>query len=82
MFCYDVLTSKIDSPRILQALNIHCPSVLLRRQETIRVSNNSTNYGKFEPVNRMGRNFNEISHIFDYNLNRNTFKNLITEFIC
>ena len=79
MFCYDILNGNIDSPGILSLLNFYCPSVQLRRNEIFRISNYSTNYGMFEPVNVMSKNFNSVNHIFDLNVSRSNFKILLNE---
>lgn len=78
MLCFDLMTGKTDCPELLSQLNFHCPMRIFRNNEFFRTSRHATNYAQSSSFNIMCKNFNDISHLFDFNLSRDVFKNLIT----
>jgi len=76
LFCYDLLTNRIDSPELLAQINLHCPVRIFRSNEFVRPVRHATNYLKFNPINSMQMNFNTVQELFDFDcVNRNSFKN-------
>ena len=58
-------------------LSLICWSVLprsLRGGRLFRVPYHRTNYGSFEPMNNMLTIMNEVHEIFDYHVNRDSFR--------
>lgn len=75
----DIITSKIDSSYLLGKINfkVNRFSGSLRTQNVLNLKSAKTNYGSYEPINNLCRVFNEYSHLFDYNLNKKQFKDLL-----
>lgn len=78
MFVFDLISSRISSPYILGQLSFHVPSRQLRQHFVLNIPFRRTNYAQNEPVYRLSRIFNAVSHLFDYNITRNHFKYLLT----
>ncbi len=81
MFCYDIVTNKINCPSILSQINLHCPNRRIRNNEFFRPERHTTNYGMMEPINVFQRDFNEVSFLFDFNISRNNFKERVIQFL-
>jgi len=77
MFCFDLLTNKVDCSDLLFNLNLHCPTRSLRDNMFLRPSRHATNYAKFSPINIMNDDFNLVKDIFEFNMNRNRFKKMV-----
>ena len=77
MFCFDLITSKIDRSAILSQINFNCPSRSLRFNEFLRPVRHVTNYAKSEPINVIMYDFNLVSDLFDFGLDRNQLKQLV-----
>lgn len=76
MFIADILRGTIDAPDILSKvmLNVKLYNGALRNSELLYVPFHRTNYGRFEPVNKLCSDFNLSANLFDFNLSRNKYK--------
>jgi hypothetical protein len=74
---FDLLSGKIDSPKLLSQINLSVPSYPTRGREFLFVEFHRTNYGIYEPINAAVRGFNELVGLFDFNITRDTFLNRI-----
>lgn len=74
MFVFDVMTHKIDCPYILERYNFSVTPRDFRYSSFFRLPFCRTNYISSEPINRMCRIFNSVSHVFDFNITRPAFK--------
>ena len=82
MFCFDILEGYVvDCPELLAKLNIFCTARHLRSTMTFRQDLHRTNYGQAEPVNLMMTNFNEISQLYEPGVSRNSFKNIMIQYL-
>jgi hypothetical protein len=70
---FDLLSEKIDAPKLLSQINLSVPSYQTRGREFLFVEFHRTNYGIYEPVNAAVRGFNEFAGLFDFNITRDTF---------
>jgi hypothetical protein len=70
---FDLLSGKIDSPKLLSQINLSVPSYQTRRREFLFVELHRTNYGIYEPINAAVRGFDEFAGLFDFNITRDTF---------
>ena len=66
LFVFDVLTGRIDSPKILSLLDINVPARSLRNNSNtfLRIKGHRTNYASAEPVLTMSNLFNEMYDLF------------------
>jgi hypothetical protein len=76
-FVFDVLTNRIDSPELLSLIALNAPPRLLRSHDFLHLPFQSTNYVLFSFVNRMVKSFNQFSHLFDFNVSRDVFRERI-----
>ena len=58
-------------------INFNCPSRSLRFNEFLRPVRHVTNYVKSEPIDVIMYDFNLVSDLFDFCLDRNQFKQLV-----
>jgi hypothetical protein len=77
LLVFDLLSGKIDSPKLLSQINLSVPSYQTRGREFLFVEFHRTNYGIYEPINAAVRGFNEFAGLFDFNITRDTFLNRI-----
>lgn len=73
IFVFDVMTNRIMCPFILERLPIAAPNRRLRNNNTLHIPFRRTSYAQQEPIVRMSRHFNAVSHLFDYNISRHRF---------
>ena len=71
---FDLLYNVVDAPVLLSLLNFSVQSRHLRGGRIFRLPFHRTNYGTFEPMNNMLAIFNEVYDLFDYHLNRSSFR--------
>ena len=81
MFCFDLLTGKIDCPELLSKVNFHCPIRFTRHNEFLRPVRHTTNYLKYNPINVMQSNFNSVHHLFNDGISREGFRSKILYFL-
>ena len=74
IFCFDLLSHRIDCSGLLRQINFHCPTRIFRHNEIFRPVRHATNYTRFNPVNSMQINFNLVQQFFDDNTSRDRFK--------
>jgi hypothetical protein len=67
LLVFDLLSGKIDSPKLLSQINLSIPSYQTRGREFLFV--------KFQ--NAAVRGFTEFAGLFDFNITRDTFLNRI-----
>lgn len=81
LFVADLLCSRTDAPSILQRVNINVNSYrsALRNRKFLSVQYHRTNYGKFEPINRLLSEFNESAELFDFHISRDVFKKILRD---
>jgi hypothetical protein len=77
LLVFDLLSGKIDSPKLLSQINLSVSSYQTQLREFLFVEFHRTNYGIFEPINAAVRSFNEFASLFDLNITRDTFLNRI-----
>jgi hypothetical protein len=77
LLVFDLLSAKIDSPKLLSLINLSVPSYQTRGREFLFVEFHRTNYGNYEPINSVVRGFNEFAGLFNFNITRDTFLNRI-----
>lgn len=77
LMVYDILNNRIDSESILSKISFNAPRRGLRDFRLLRIPHHSTNYGQHEPITNICRIFNQFYDDFDFNINRDHFKNLI-----
>lgn len=77
MFIFDILSSKIDSPELLQTCNFNTSRRRLRRQPLLEIQTCKNNYTHNEPIIRAMRTFNSTNDTFDFNQTRLQFKNTL-----
>lgn len=65
-FC-KVLSGDIDTEDFLQEININTGINHRTQNNLIYLQFHRTNYGMQQPMARMARTFNELSHVFDFN---------------
>jgi hypothetical protein len=76
-FVFDLLTGRLDAPELLAQVPIHAPARQLRTSDFLRLNTHRTVYGTFSPLERMYRLFNEVNHLFEFNISKNAFKSAI-----
>jgi hypothetical protein len=60
MFIFDILSSKINSPNLLSALDLNTPRYWTQGSEFLRIGFHRTNYGVHEPMIAAMHEFNEV----------------------
>ena len=68
LFVFDLLSARINSPKILSYPRA------LRNNVFLRIKPNRTNYSAFEPVKTIPSLFNEVYYLFDFGMSRCMFK--------
>ena len=72
LFVFDVLSGRIDPPKLLSLFDINIPPRLLRNCSFYRLGHHRTNYGSFEPVRKFAlAELQTISKMNKYNLTQN-----------
>lgn len=74
LFVFDLLSGRIDAPNLLSLIDFNIPSRTLRNHEFLRLQRRRTNYGLSEPIRDMSSIFNDVSHLFEFGLNRFVFR--------
>ena len=75
-FVHQTLAGNINSPFILSRLKLNVNARSLRNVDFLHLSTCRTDYGKYEPINRMIRDGNEFSG-FDVALSKHALKSLM-----
>lgn len=76
-FIYDVLTNRIDAPKLSSHVIIHQSNRVFRENEFFSINNHRTDYGMYEPLNNMCMFFNHFAYLFDRSTSRNVFRNKV-----
>jgi hypothetical protein len=77
MFIRDLLCGRVVCPYLLNQINFLVSSYRTRASLFIYPNHHRTNYGLFEPFNNSIKFFNQSSQIFDFNLTRNKFHDVL-----
>lgn len=82
LFVADLFSGRTDAPNLLQRINmnVNSYSAVLRNRKFLAVDYHRTNYGKFEPINRMLNEFNEVAELFDFHTSRDVFTNVLRRY--
>lgn len=75
VFIFDILSGKINSPSLLNLIDINIPSRQLRLSTMLRIPQHRTNYGAKEPISNAMAIFNSVSNLFDFGISRVVFRN-------
>lgn len=81
MFCFDLITNRIDCEDLLRQINFHAPRRRLRTQVLFYIAPHRTLYGRHNPLDNCCRLFNEAAEHFDFNISKTTYKNRIRSII-
>lgn len=76
-FLYDLLSGRYDCINLMSLVNFRVPFRTTRNNALFQLSRHRTNYGDFEPFRIAQLLMNKYSNIFDYNLTRSTFRQII-----
>lgn len=79
MFVVKILRNDIDSPSLLARMNIYAPERLLRRRNFLQFEPRNTLYGQHDPVRFMSATFDEVFHLFDFNVPVSTLQRRFTD---
>jgi hypothetical protein len=77
MFIFDVLSGRVNSPKLLSVLDLITPRYLTRGTEFLRIDFHQTNYGLHEPMLGAMRQFNKVIGLFDFDQTRDQFLNFL-----
>ena len=79
MFAYDLIKQNIKCGELCNKMTRNqMPPQNLRRRRFLYVTSHTRNYTYNEPISRISRKFNEVSHLFTESVDRRCFKNRIT----
>lgn len=79
-FVAKLLQGDIDSPSLLADVSIYAPERNLRRRNFVSLGSRNTLYGQHDPTRYMATKFNEIYHLFDFNITMTTLRNRFAEY--
>ena len=77
LFVSGLLTGNIDSPILLQQLDIYAPTEPLRPRPLFAIPRRRTNYGSGDPLttmNKVVKGFNKVYTPLDFNISVQSFK--------
>jgi hypothetical protein len=81
IFVRDLICMRVCCAELLARLNIYVPERRLRPRDVFfQINSVPTNHGLSEPVLSMSRLFNSVSHVFDFNISRDSFRKLLYSF--
>ena len=73
VFGAKILQSEIDSPALLGQLQIYTPQRILRSRQWLRQPSRNTVYGDNDSMISISRLFQDVYHLFDFNVSTKTF---------
>lgn len=79
VFIAKVILGGVDSPGLLEAIEIYAPERPLRARSFLYLGARSTNYGQHDPVRYMSMTFNEFYDLFDFNISTVAFRNRVQQ---
>lgn len=74
MFVGKTLQGEVDSTEILGRLNIYAPERILRQRNFLQLEPRRAVYGFHDPIRFISARFNEVFHVFDFNISTTAFK--------
>jgi len=77
-FVFDLLHGLIDSSVLLSKINITANNLMIRNRSFLQPRFHKTNYGCHNPLDVAVQNFNHVSTVFDFNINKKEFKRRIS----
>ncbi|XP_055633092.1 uncharacterized protein LOC129773504 [Toxorhynchites rutilus septentrionalis] len=81
IFIARLLVPEIDAPNVLAQIAINVPGYTLRRSDFLRLPFRRRDYSLHEPIRSMMECFNDVAHLFDFNITINEFKSRIKRFV-
>lgn len=81
IFIAKLLAAEIDAPNLLELVNVNVPGYVTRRPEFLRLPLRRRDYTFHEPVRAMMECFNNVVHLFDFNMTTNEFKSRLLRFM-
>lgn len=78
LFVFDLLENNVDCPDILEKLRFNAPGRTIRRTDFFRRSAHRTQYGQHNPLDVCCQVFNDVYHMYDFNLCKSAFKSRIS----
>lgn len=80
VFVAKILICDVDSPALLAEINLYAPERHLRRRNLLQLGSRNSRYGQHDPVRFMSATFNDVAHLFDFNLPLSTLKREFGEY--
>lgn len=74
IFVAKILKGEIDSPPILQEINLYAPERRLRQRDFLQLGARNAQYGQYDPVRYMCSSFNAVFDLFDFNVSCDSFR--------
>lgn len=74
VFVGKTLQGEVDSIEILGRLNIYAPERILRQRNFLQLEPRRAVYGFHDPIRFISARFNEVFHVFDFNISTTAFK--------
>lgn len=74
LLIFDLLNNNIDCSELLGRLRINAPGRSIRRFDFFRQAMHRTQYGQHNPLDVCCQRFNDVYHLFDFNLSKNVFR--------
>lgn len=79
VFIAKILLGELDSPEILNRINIYAPTRVLRQRGFLMLESRNTGYGSHDPIRFMAATFNGVYELFDFNASAERFKRRLRE---
>lgn len=74
VFIHQILNGGIDAPDILSSISINAGTRNLRRRDFLYIARHRSNYGFFEPISYMSRQYNKFFDQIDLHLSKSQIK--------
>lgn len=74
LLIFDLLNNNLDCSDLLERLRFNAPGSSTRRFDFFKRATHRTQYGQNNPLNMCCQRFNEVYHLFDFNLSKNVFR--------
>lgn len=81
LFVAKLIAAEIDAPNLLQMISFNTPNYAIRRPEFLRLPFRRRDYASQEPVRSMMECFNEVFHLFDFNITTKKFKTRLLRYV-
>lgn len=74
VFVAKILKGEIDSPLILEQINMYAPERRLRQRGFLQLGARNGQYGEHDPIRYMCSSFNLVFDLFDFNMSSDSFR--------